>query len=335
MAKKGLLLMNIGSPTSYEVPAVKKYLNTFLMDEDIIKLPFILRWILVHLLIVPRRAPFSAANYKKVWMKTGSPLMVYTEEFAASLQKVLASDYVIELGMRYSDPTIETALDNFQKAGVSEIIVAPLFPQYADATTGSCIKEFKRIYEQKGLKTPWSLLEPFFREFITPFAAIASENVRGKKIDHFLFSFHGLPVAQITQQSGCALNDSCCQAAGACEKNCYRAQSFATARGIATDMGLTSDQWSVSFQSRLGPTEWMRPYTDEVLQQKAQAGVKNIAVLCPAFVADCIETLEEIGMGGRETFQHHGGQEFTLVPCPNADPRWVDTFARLFDEPEF
>ena len=178
---KGLLLMNIGSPRSFAVPDVKKYLHTFLMDEDIIKAPFLLRWMIVHLAIVPRRAPFSAANYKKVWMDKGSPLMVYTEDFAEGLKKALGSDYVIELGMRYSEPSIAQALENFRKAGVSEIIVAPLFPQYADATTGSCLKEFKRLYEKMDLKTPWRLLQPFFREFISPFAAIAKESVAGKR----------------------------------------------------------------------------------------------------------------------------------------------------------
>jgi ferrochelatase len=332
MAKKGVILLNIGSPTSYEVPEVKKYLRNFLMDRDVIDLPFLFRWPLVNLLIVPKRGPFSAANYKKVWMEgEGSPLTVYSNHFAKKLQAALGSNYSVKVGMRYAEPTIDRALSEFNVEGVDSVVLAPMFPQYAEATTGSSVKYTLNQIQKNGYRFKTQTLPPFFNEdaFIGPSVDISKTALKNKTVDHYLFSFHGLPESHIRKLDGCRIDDTCCLQKSACAKNCYRAQCFATAKKIAEDLGASKDQWSVSFQSRLGRAEWLKPSTDDALKSLAEAGKKNIAVLCPSFVADCIETLEEIGIGGQELFKEHGGDSFHLIPCLNENQEWVNGFAEL------
>lgn len=332
MAKTGVLLSNIGSPKSYSVSDVKNYLNTFLMDPDIIKLPFVFRWPLVHGIIVPRRAPYSAGNYKKIWLEgEGSPLTVYTERFSKKLQEQLGTDYLVKIGMRYSDPSIDNALKDFKAAGVEKVLVVPLYPQYAEATTGSTVKEVQRVMKHLKLSFALEVLPPFFEDkaFIDPSVRMMNESLAGQAVDHYLFSFHGLPEEQIKQVEGCLVTPDCCVQKNACAKNCYRAQCFATAGTIAKRLGLQSSQWTLAFQSRLGRAEWLKPSTDSILEKLAKEGKKNIAVICPSFVADCLETLEEIGIGGKEQFQEHGGENYFLIPCLNADPEWTANFASL------
>ena len=332
MAKKGVLLLNIGSPNSYQVEDVKKYLTNFLMDKDVINAPFLIRWPLVNLLIVPKRAPYSAANYKKVWMEgEGSPLTVYTDRFAKKLQTSLGKDYSVKVGMRYADPSIETALNEFEKEGISSLLLAPMFPQYAEATTGSSVKEVERQMQMRGYKVSTKVLPPFFNEeaFIGPSIELTKQAVKDKHIDHYLFSFHGLPESHIRKVEGCLITPDCCFEKNACAKNCYRAQCFASATEMAERMNIPDSHWSVSFQSRLGRAEWLKPSTEHSLEVLGQTGKKNIAVLCPSFVADCIETLEEIGIGGEEVFKENGGQSFTLIPCVNEDASWVQGFSEI------
>lgn len=330
MSKKGLLLLNIGSPQSYEVTDVKKYLRTFLMDEDIINIPFFVRWPLVNGIIVPRRSPYSAANYKKIWMEgEGSPLTVYTKRFTTKLQENLGSQYVVKIGMRYSEPSIQKALREFSKESVDSLVLVPLYPQYAEATTGSSLKEVRRQMGKEGLDIPTKILPPFFTEpfFINSTVEIAQRHLQGRNADHILFSFHGLPESQIRKIEGCLTTKDCCSNLNSCAKNCYSAQCYATAKAIAQQMNLKKDQWSVAFQSRLGRGEWLKPSTDQTIQALAEAGKKNIAVLCPSFVSDCIETLEEIGIGGKELFLEKGGEEYHLIPCLNDEDAWTTRFA--------
>ena len=329
MAKTGIILFNIGTPRSYEVNDVKEYLLEFLMDKDVINLPFIVRWPLVHGLIVPRRAPFSAENYKKVWMKEGSPLWVYSKHFAEKLQNELGNDYVVKMGMRYSEPTIEHALKDLIVEQVDSLLLVPMFPQYAEATTGSVLKEFERAKKHLGVNIPSRVVRDFYAEdsFINPSVELLEETLDNKNIDHYLFSFHGLPESHIRKNDGCLRSEDCCFEKSACDKPCYRAQCFATATKIAESLSLASTQWSVSFQSRLGRAEWLKPATDHTLEVLAKTGKKNVAVICPSFVADCIETLEEIAIGGAETFHHAGGEKFIMIPCVNADDRWVTGFS--------
>ncbi|NUN05842.1 MAG: ferrochelatase [Bdellovibrio sp.] len=332
MGKIGVLLLNIGSPPSYEVPAVKKYLSTFLMDKDVINLPYPLRWTLVNLLIVPRRGRASAANYEKVWIKDqGSPLNVYSKEFAAKLQTHLGSNYVVKIGMRYADPIIPQALTELAEAQVSSLILAPMFPQYAEATTGSALKEVHRLIGRMGIDIPTTSLAPFFASaaFVQPSARLIREKVGDEPIDHYLFSFHGLPESHIRKIPGCLQTDGCCFEKNACAKNCYRAQCFESATQIAESLQLQESHWSVSFQSRLGRAEWLKPSTEHSLEILARTGKKNIAIICPSFVADCIETLEEIAIGAKEEFLKNGGKNLEVVPCVNADADWVAGFADL------
>ncbi|MEN0057755.1 MAG: ferrochelatase [Bdellovibrio sp.] len=331
MVKKGVLLLNIGSPRSYEVDDVKKYLKTFLMDKDIINLPLPLRWFLVHGVIVPRRASFSAANYKKIWLeKEGSPLTVYTQRFAEGLQKELGPEYLVKVGMRYSEPSIEKALKEFATESVQTLILAPLYPQYAEATTGSSLKEVDRLMGRLGIEIPTETLPPFYNSsaFVHNTAQVIQETLGDTKPDHYLFSFHGLPESQVRKVEGCLTRGDCCFERNACEKNCYRAQCYATATCIAEELGLLDSHWSVAFQSRLGRAEWLKPATDHTLEILAKTEKKRIAVICPSFVADCIETLEEIGMGGVEHFTAYGGKEFHLIPCLNDSPKWIHDFAK-------
>lgn len=303
------------------------------MDRDVIDIPFIFRWPLVNLLIVPKRAPFSAANYKKVWMEgEGSPLTVYTQRFATHLQDELGPNYVVKVGMRYADPSIDRALGEFADEGITEVLLAPMFPQYAEATTGSSTKYTENQIRSRGLELRTRSLPPFFDSpaFIDAAVEIAKRNLPdGVPIDHYLFSFHGLPESHIRKVPGCLVTPDCCFQKDACAKNCYRAQCFATATTIAEKMGIPDSHWSVSFQSRLGRAEWLKPSSDHSLEVLAKTGKKNIAVLCPSFVADCIETLEEIGMGGEELFKENGGKEFYLIPCVNEDAQWISGFAKL------
>jgi len=332
MAKKGVLLLNIGSPVSYDVPDVKKYLKTFLMDPDIISIPFFVRWPLVHGIIVPRRGEYSAANYKKIWLEgEGSPLTVYTQRFAAQLQEDLGSDYVVKVGMRYSPPGIAQALQEFAAESIDSLTLAPLYPQYAEATTGSSLKEVERLMNRMGLKIPTTTLPPFYahKAFVDPTVKVIKETLQDEQVDHYLFSFHGLPESQVRKVSGCLVSQDCCFEKSACAKKCYRAQCYASATAIAEAMGIPGSHWSVAFQSRLGRGEWLKPATDHTIELLAQSGKKKIAVVCPSFVADCIETLEEIGIGGSELFKEKGGDTYVLIPCLNDSPEWTHNFAQL------
>lgn len=334
MDKKGLLLINIGSPRSYQVEDVKKYLRIFLMDKEVINLPFILRWPLVNLLIVPRRGPFSAQNYQKVWMDGGSPLIVHSENFKNKLQLALGDSYVVRTGMSFSDPNIEESLLALVRDGVSEILAVPMFPQFAQVTTGAINEVVRKLVRKHRLQVPVRLLPEFYRDdaFIKNTARVTQEFLQDKKVDHFLFSYHGLPEAQIRKNSFCEINGACCSQESSCLKGCYRAQCFKTSQLLAARMGLPPHQWSLAFQSRLGRAKWIGPATDETIKSLPTRGFKKIAVICPSFVADCIETLEEIGIGGKEDFIHAGGEELHLIPCLNSDLVWAQDFARLTEQ---
>lgn len=335
MAKKGVLLINIGSTSSYAVSDVKKFLKKFLMDKDVISIPFLLRWFLVHGIIVPRRAKASAENYKKIWIENeGSPLVVYTKSFAHLLQQDLGKNYVIKIGMRYNPPTIENALREFAEENVETIILAPLYPQYAAATTGSSLNEIDRFIGRLGIEILTETLPPFYNEdaFIQSYVDQIQKKLTNKNPDHYLFSFHGLPESQIRKIKNCLTSETCCFESDACQKGCYRAQCFSIATKIAEVLNIPDSHWSVSFQSRLGRGEWLKPATDHTLEVLARKGKKSVAVVCPSFVTDCLETLEEIGMEGQSTFKQNGGEEFILVPCLNNSPEWTQRFADLLKE---
>lgn len=331
----GLLLINLGTPSEPTVKAVRHYLREFLSDPLVIDINPLARWMLVNLIIVPFRAPKSLKAYQKIWMKEGSPLLFYSRALKDKVQEKLGTSHLVEFAMRYGEPSIEPALKKFKEARVGQIKVFPLYPQYALSSTQSTINEVKKIASRLGLENQIKIIPSFYQHplFIKAFAERGRPVLESLKPDHILFSFHGLPERQIhkVHPDFCLLKENCCDDVNDRNQNCYRAQCFATARAIARELNLQPTQYSVSFQSRLGRTPWIKPYTDLVLADLPKKGKKRLAVFCPAFVADCLETLEEIGIRNRELFISKGGEDLRLIPSLNDHPEWVKAIASLGD----
>lgn len=327
----GVILVNLGTPDKADIKSVRKYLAEFLSDPRVIDLPFLVRWVLLNLFILPFRPKQSLEAYKKVWRPEGSPLRVYGDLLVSKVQENLGNDYKVVLAMRYGNPSIKKALDTLK--GCDKLIVLPLFPQYASATSGSVIEKVFSLLSKQHYIPELNILPEFYVEqnFIHAYANLIKTNISISGTDKLIFSFHGLPVRHI-EKSGCEFvckNESCPKITLA-NKSCYRAQCYATANAIANKLGLSKDKYLVAFQSRLGKTPWVKPYTDEVINGLAEdKSIKNIAVVCPAFVADCLETIEEIGMAGREQWLDLGGEGFTLVPCLNDSPEWVNAVSNM------
>ena len=335
MKRTGVLLINIGTPDEPTPEAVGRYLREFLMDEYVLDMPFIKRWLLVNRVIVPRRKAHSAAAYQNVQTVEGPPLMANTRVFSKVLAAELGNEYVVEIGMRYGNPSIRSALEKLHHANVDRIVVAPLYPQYTQSSFESALVATKKHARSLGLFDKLSLLEPFYadRGFIQASALRVSEHLREHSPDHVLFSFHGVPARHVKQldASGqhCLGNNGCCDSIQAVNQNCYRAQCIHTARAIADELGLPKDRYTTCFQSQFGKDEWIKPSLVGLLNDLPTRGVRRIAVFCPSFVADCLETLEEIGIRGSEDFIAAGGDELTLIPCLNSDPLWVKAAANL------
>jgi ferrochelatase len=331
MPPLGVLLVNLGTPASPEVRDVRRYLREFLHDPRVIDVAAPLRWLIVELAILPFRPRASAAAYRKIWLDQGSPLLVHSRALALGLATELGDDYRVALAMRYGAPSIETGLGELRAAGAERVVLAPLFPQYATSSTESAVEAVRRA--ASGLEL--AVLEPFYDDagFIEAWAELAAPALERLRPDHVLMSFHGLPERQILPLDAtgrhCFASPDCCDAVGDANRLCYRAHCFATARALARALELPDARYEVAFQSRLGRTPWSQPYTDQRIRELAASGVRRLAVLCPSFVADCLETTEEIGIRGREQWREAGGEELCLVPCPNADPRWVRALAEL------
>ncbi len=328
---RGVLVVNVGSPDSTKPGDVRRYLRQFLSDPRVVDINPVARWLLLNLFILPFRPKVSAKAYAKVWTDEGSPLLVESRALVEGLRERLECEVV--LGMRYGAPSIESAIEGLRAKGCDEITVFPVYPQYASSSTGTALQA---VYEVCGAlwNTPAiSSVAPFYDEpgFLDAFCEVGRPVLEELAPDHVLFSFHGLPERHIRKSdetgSHCLAADGCCDAMGDANRNCYRAQCYVTANGIAERLRLTN--WSVSFQSRLGRTPWIKPYTDEVLVDMAQRGVKRVAVFCPAFTADCLETLEEIGIRAADDFTAAGGEVLRLVPSLNAHPSWMDQAAEL------
>jgi ferrochelatase len=331
----GLLLINLGTPDEPTPPAVRRYLREFLSDPRVIDISPIGRALLLNLVILPFRPKKSAHAYQSIWDKErGSPLLYHSRDLAAGVAVELGAEWKVELAMRYGSPSIPDALAALAAAAVDRIVVLPLFPQYASSSTGTAVA---RVFELAGAEwnTPWLHIAPPFyddADFLAAFAAVAREHgVDGA--DHVLLSFHGLPERQCkksdTSGAHCFATASCCDRIVEANRHCYRAQCFSTARGLAAALGLRPERYTVCFQSRLGRTPWIRPYTDEVLDELGKKGVKKLAVMCPAFVADCLETVEEIGIRARAQFRAAGGEELTMIPSLNATAPWIELVAKM------
>jgi len=333
MTEQALLLVNLGSPASTEVADVRRYLNQFLMDPYVVDLPWPLRRLLVSMILI-KRPEQSAHAYASIWWPEGSPLVVLSQRLTNAVRPYW-TEGPVELAMRYGEPSIEQSLVKLAKQGIKQVTFAPLYPQFADSTTTTAITEARRVIREKRLDLTLSILQPFYDQ--PEYLDALVDSVRPhltQAFDHLLLSFHGLPERHLhkTDPTGshCLKTTDCCQRAeGAILASCYRAQCLQSAAAFAERAGLVAGQWSVSFQSRLGRAKWIEPYTEAHLEELAAQGVKKLLVMCPAFVADCIETLEEIGDRGREQFIAAGGEELQLIPCMNTHDSWVQALVTL------
>jgi ferrochelatase len=334
-APVGVLLVQLGTPDAPTPRALRRYLGEFLSDPRVIDLPAPLRWLLLHGVILRVRPRRSAAAYRQIWTPQGSPLRLHSDAFASALGRALGPAYVVALGMRYGRPSLDEALGALARAGSTRLLVWPLFPQYAEAATGSALaRVFERLQRfpsfgrVRALGPCWDA-----PGFAAAWADVAKPALATARADHVLFSYHGLPERQVraADPSGahCLRRDDCCDAIAGVNRRCYRAQCFATTRALAGALGLTSRPHSTAFQSRLGRARWIQPYTDAELVRLRQAGVRRLAVLCPAFVADCLETLEEIGIRAASRWRALGGDALVLLPSLNANPRWIEAAAGL------
>ncbi len=330
MAKKGILLVNLGTPDSPSTAHVRKYLNEFLMDPRVIDVNPVLRTFLVKGIIVPFRSPKSAKLYQKIWSdETGSPLLYYSILQHKLLQERLGDEYQVELAMRYQSPTIEAALERLKANLVSDIKVIPLFPQYASASTGSVHDKVMELVKQWQTIPHISFINSFHNNelMIETFANNAFK-YQPETYDHILFSFHGLPQRQIIKcdhtHNYCLKVEGCCNTLNDTNKFCYSAQSYDTARLIAEKMGLPKEKYTVCFQSRLGNDPWVQPYTSKVVAKLAVEGKKRLLVFCPAFVADCLETVYEVTEEYGGEFRALGGEHVQLVESLNDSPLWID-----------
>lgn len=336
MTKKGVLLINLGTPNSYKTKDVYKYLIEFLTDKRVIDLPFIQRHLLVRSIIVPFRYRNSAKCYKKIWTHQGSPLLVYGEKVEKLLQQELGDNYVVKLAMRYQNPSIESALDSFEKNFVKEYIIIPLFPQYSSSCQGSIFEKVFKLLSQYQLIPNLKLISHFYDhpDFISSYVAIAKDYDL-QNYDHVLFSFHGLPHKHLTKadkNNFCLKEKNCCKIF--CKKNehCYSAQCYKTASLIASRLNLKKENFTVSFQSRLGKDPWLTPMTSTCMQLLPQKGVKKLLIFCPSFICDCLETLYEIEIECEELFKLYGGEKLTLVKSLNDHPKWIQTLKNLVME---
>lgn len=334
MAKKGILLINLGSPRSTAVEDVKEYLDEFLMDEKVIDYRWIFRALLVQGIILKTRPAKSAEAYKTVWTEEGSPLIVITKKVQQKLQKRV--NVPVEIGMRYAEPSIETGIRNLIEKGVSEIVLFPLYPQYAMSTTETVIEKAEEIRKKKFPDIKINYIQPFYhRELYTDCLAESIREKLPENFDALLFSYHGVPERHIYKTDPtktCNLNDCCSRETNPSHPFCYRHQCFNTTETVIKKLELPKDKVIVSFQSRLGKDKWIEPYTDHTLKTIPAKGIKKLVIVCPAFVSDCLETLEEISVEGKEQFLEAGGESFTYLSCLNDEDRWIEVIRTLCEE---
>jgi ferrochelatase len=327
-AKRAIILMNLGSPDSTEAPDVKRYLTEFLMDGKVIDYPWLFRKILVQGIIVPTRTNNSAEAYKAIWTKDGSPLIHLTRELQQALQQQVKEP--VEIAMRYGNPSMEQAYERLlaKMPGLEEVIAIPLYPHYAMASYETAVEYAKEIYRKKKYSFSLRFIRPFYNEPL--YLQALSEKIRpflAKDYDHILFSYHGIPARHIRKTDPthhhCLSSPSCCATPSPAHSRCYRHQCFTTTKEVVRMLNIPEGKYSNSFQSRLGKG-WLEPFTDIRLEEMPGEGIKKLLILCPAFVSDCLETLEEIAIRGKETFIEAGGEQYEMIPCLNADPLWVN-----------
>ena len=334
--KKGILLVNLGSPDSTKTKDVRKYLDEFLMDERVIDIPYWKRFLLIKGIILNVRPKKSAAAYKKIWWKEGSPLVVISERFSKKVAEKL--DIPVALGMRYGSMSIKKGIQELHDQGVEEILLIPLYPHYAMSSYETVVEKAKEINRKDFPNIKINSLPVFYNNtgYINAMSSNIKNYLNGFDYDHILFSYHGIPERHIfksdTTKSHCKLDKSCCSTPSKAHRTCYKHQCLETTRLIVEELGLKEGTYSNSFQSRLLKDPWLKPYTDFELEKFPKEGKKNLAVITPAFVSDCLETLEEIAMEGKDEFLKAGGESYKHIPCMNDNEEWVDVVCTWIEE---
>tara|TARA_B100000287_G_scaffold151351_1_gene143161 strand:+ start:39 stop:1046 length:1008 start_codon:yes stop_codon:yes gene_type:complete len=323
---KAILLVNLGSPRDLKLSSIKEYLTEFLTDDNVIDLPKIIQKILVKNIIVPFRSKKTQEAYNSIWKKDGSPLIINTKSLAKKLSD--KTNYSVEIAMRYQYPSIKQAIEKLINKGCKEIIAVPLYPHYAQSTIFTTENKIKEISTSLGGNLKISFIRPFYNEegYINALTSLIKESLPSD-FDHLLFSYHGIPERHVKNtdpsKKHCLKVKDCCNIKADAHQFCYRHQVLETTKLCAKKLNIEKEKWSVSFQSRIGPG-WLKPFTDKVLDELPEKNIKKLAVVCPAFVADNLETLEEINIRAREQFLNNGGIEFTYIPCLNDNNNWVD-----------
>jgi len=331
-----VLLVNLGSPDSTEVKDVKRYLDEFLMDERVIDIPYWKRFLLIKGIILNVRPKKSAEAYKKIWWKEGSPLVVISERFTEKVKNKI--DIPVALGMRYGSMSMEKAFRELQEQNVTDVYLVPLYPHYAMSSFETVVEKAKDLLKDSFKEMKMDVMAPFYDkpDYIKVMAQHLSKELEGFDYDHILFSYHGIPERHIYKGdptgSHCKLNGSCCEIKSEAHKTCYRHQCFETTKGVVKELGLKEGAYRNSFQSRLLKDPWLRPYTDHELEAMPEQGVKKLAVITPAFVSDCLETLEEIAMEGKSEFLSFGGEDFKHISCLNDDDAWVEVMVEWIEK---
>jgi len=327
---KAILLVNLGSPDSPSVPDVRRYLNEFLMDGRVIDVAWPIRRFVVGMILI-KRPHESGEAYEKIWTKDGSPLVVSSRNVQKLLQARLTVP--VELAMRYQNPSIETAVNKLAAKGVTETLLIPLFPHYAMSSYETAVLRVEEVVKKLAPEMKLTVQPPYYDQpdYITALVASAKDYL--KDYDHLLFSYHGIPERHLIKSDPtgchCLKVENCCEVASPAHAKCYRAQCFATTREFVRLAGVPEGKYSISFQSRLGKDPWLKPYTDYELARLPNEGKKRMLVICPAFVSDCLETIEEIGMRGCEQFMAGNGKEFTRIPCLNEHPAWIAALEKM------
>src|SRR6185369_4939740 len=328
---KGALLVNLGSPDSTSVSDVRRYLNEFLMDERVIDTPWLMRRFIVGMILI-NRPKESAHAYEKIWTPEGSPLIVSSRHLQQKLQA--RTTLLVELAMRYQNPSIPDAIRKLAGAGVDDLLLIPLFPHFAMSSYETAVVRVQEVAAQLAPRMKITVQPPYFDapDYIAALAASAAEHLQAG-YDHLLFSFHGIPERHLHKAdptgNHCLKADRCCDVPSPVHATCYRAQCYKTAADFVKAAGVPAGKYSIAFQSRLGKDPWLKPYTDVLLAELPKRGVKKLFVICPAFISDCLETIEEIGLRGKETFLEAGGKEFAQIPCLNEHPAWIAALEKM------
>ena len=333
MSKQGIILINLGSPDSTDVGDVRRYLRQFLMDGKVLDAPYPIRFCIVHFAILPSRPKESAEAYKKIWQPEGSPLVISSRAIRDAMEQRFP-DAVVELAMRYQNPSVESAIEKLKEQGVTDVAVVPLFPHYAMSSYESAVERVKVVAKKMSPQMQLNVVPPYYDDpdYIDALVDRSAEYLN-QDYDQLLFSFHGIPERHLKVSdpcgSHCMSSADCCSGDHPSHATCYRAQCFKTMKAFVKKAGIPEEKYTYAFQSRLGKEPWLKPYTDLVVDGMPAKGIKKLLVICPVFISDCLETIEEIGMRAKEDFVKAGGESLQLIPCLNEHRRWLDALETI------